>query len=121
MERELTCIRCPIGCQLTVNVDGEDVSVTGNTCPRGKEYGIKEVSNPTRTVTSSVRVYKGILPLVSVKTKTDIPKGKIFPVMEEIKKVQVKAPIHTGDVIISNVSGTGSDIVATRSVNAQKE
>ena len=120
MKRELTCIRCPIGCQLTVRTDGETVTVAGNTCSRGKEYGIKEVTDPTRTVTSSVRVSGGILPLVSVKTKTDIPKDKIFKVMEEIRTVHINAPVHTGDVIITNVADTGSDIVATRSVNAQK-
>ena len=75
--RELTCIRCPMGCQLTVTMDGDNVTVTGNTCPRGAEYGKNEVTNPLRTVTSSVRVTGGELPLVSVKTAGEIPKGKI--------------------------------------------
>ena len=121
MERELTCIRCPIGCLLAVKTDGEEIFVSGNTCPRGKEYGIKEVTNPTRTVTSSVKVYGGTLPLVSVKTRTDVPKGKIFAVMEEIKQATVAAPVYTGDVIIRDVASTGSDIVATRTVITQKE
>lgn len=116
MEKELTCIRCPIGCQLLVKVEGDDVKVSGNSCPRGKEYGIKEVTNPTRTVTSSVRVESGMLPLVSVKTKTDIPKDKIVSVMDAIHQVEVTAPVHTGDVLISNVAGTGVDVVATKSV-----
>ena len=116
MEKELTCIRCPIGCQLLVKVEGDDVKVSGNTCPRGKEYGIKEVTDPTRTVTSSVRVEGGILPLVSVKTKTDIPKDKIFSVMEEIHQMKVDAPVYTGNVLISDVAGTGVDVVATKSV-----
>ena len=117
---ELTCIRCPIGCQLRVEVDGSSISVTGNSCPRGNEYGIKEVTNPTRTVTSSIKVDGGVLPLVSVKTKTDIPKAKIFDVMEEIHRANVKAPIDIGDVIIANVAGTGADVVATRTLNARK-
>ena len=83
--RELTCIRCPMGCQLTVTIDGENVSVSGNTCPRGEDYGKNEVINPIRTVTSSIRVEGGSLKLVSVKTKGDIPKGKIFEVMEAIR------------------------------------
>ncbi len=116
MERELTCIRCPIGCQLTVKAEGEAVTVTGNTCPRGKEYGIKEVTNPTRTVTSSVRVDGGKLPLVSVKTKEDIPKDKIFAVMDAIHQTRAAAPVRTGDILIENVAGTGTDIVATRTV-----
>lgn len=114
--RELTCIRCPMGCQLTVTIDGENVSVTGNTCPRGEEYGRNEVVNPVRTVTSSIRVDGGNLRLVSVKTKGDIPKGKIFDVMEEIRSIRAQAPVRTGEVLISDVAGTGIDVVATKTV-----
>ena len=92
MEKELTCICCPMGCQLIVLIDGTEIEVKGNTCPRGKEYGTKEVTCPTRTVTSSVKVNGGELPLVSVKTKSDIPKDRIFDVMEEIKNTKVTAP-----------------------------
>lgn len=116
MKQELTCIRCPIGCQLTVEVNGEEVSVTGNNCPRGAEYGKKEVTNPTRIVTSSVIVEGGELPLVSVKTQNDIPKDKIFEVMQGIKNAKAAAPVHIGDVLVSNVAGTGVNIVATRTV-----
>lgn len=116
---ELTCIRCPMGCPLTVTVDGENVTVTGNTCPRGAEYGKLEVTAPVRTVTSSVRVTGGELPLVSVKTKTDIPKGKIFDVMADIRKAQVPAPVRIGDVLVENAGGTGVDIVATKDVGTK--
>lgn len=105
-----------MGCQLTVTIDGENVSVTGNTCPRGEEYGRNEVVNPVRTVTSSIRVDGGNLRLVSVKTKGDIPKGKIFDVMEEIRSVRAQAPVRTGEVLISDVAGTGIDVVATKTV-----
>ena len=116
MERELTCIRCPIGCHLTVTIDGDHVTVTGNTCPRGAEYGKKEMTDPTRIVTSSVRVTGGELPLVSVKTASDIPKDKIFEVMAEIRRCEVKAPVKIGDVLIADAAGTGVAIVATRTV-----
>lgn len=77
--RELTCIGCPLGCSITVTMNGTDVvSVTGNTCPRGDAYARKEVTNPTRIVTSTVRVEGGISPMVNVKTASDIPKAKIF-------------------------------------------
>ena len=76
--KELTCINCPLGCALTVTLDGEKViKVEGNTCPKGKTYGEKEVTNPTRILTSSVEVIGGKLPVVSVKTASDIPKNKI--------------------------------------------
>ena len=76
-ERKLTCIGCPMGCPLTVVMNGKEVvGVTGNTCKRGDVYARKEVTNPTRIVTSTVRVSGGSIDMVSVKTKEDIPKGK---------------------------------------------
>ena len=85
MEVKLTCIACPMGCPLSVEMEGDKViSVTGNTCPRGKVYGEKEVTNPTRIVTSTVRVSGGDSVMVSVKTKNDIPKGKIFDVVKAL-------------------------------------
>lgn len=118
MEKKyLTCINCPMGCALTVETEGgEVVSVSGNTCNRGDTYARKEMTNPTRIVTSTVRVVGGKSDMVSVKTKEDIPKGKIFECIETIKNVQVQAPIHIGDVILANAAGTGIDIVATSNV-----
>ncbi len=116
--RELTCIGCPLGCQLTVsfNEDGIVADVTGNTCKRGDAYARKEVTNPTRIVTSIIRVEGGDKVMVSCKTKEDIPKTKIFEVMKDINEARVKAPIAIGDVLISNVAGTGVDVVATKAV-----
>ena len=82
---ELICIGCPMGCPLTVELeDGAVTKVTGNTCPRGDAYGRKEVTNPTRIVTSTVRVTGGTLPAVSCKTRSDVPKGKIFDVVRAL-------------------------------------
>ena len=116
-ERNLTCISCPMGCPLTVVMEnGEVVSVSGNTCKRGDIYARKEVTNPTRILTSTVRVEGGNADMVSVKTKEDVPKGKIFDCVKALKGVTVKAPVHIGDVIVSDVAGTGVDIVATKEV-----
>lgn len=115
--RNLTCINCPMGCALTIEMEGNEVvSISGNTCPRGDAYGRKEVTNPTRIVTSTVRVTGGAADMVSVKTKQDIPKEKIFDCVKALKDVEVQAPVHVGDVIVSDVAGTGVDIVATRNV-----
>ncbi|MBQ9413535.1 MAG: DUF1667 domain-containing protein [Clostridia bacterium] len=113
---ELTCIQCPMGCPLTVSVDGDKVTVSGNTCPRGEVYGKKEITAPTRTVTSTVAVEGGELPRVSVKTATDIPKDKIFAVMDAIRAAKVKAPVLIGDVLIKNAAGSGVDVIATKTV-----
>ena len=115
--RELIGISCPLGCSLKVTMEGrEAVKVEGNTCPKGEAYGKKEVTNPTRILTSSVRVQEGSLPVVSVKTASDIPKNKVRECAAALKDLVVKAPIHIGDVLLKNVCGTQVDIVATRNV-----
>ena len=114
MIREIICINCPRGCHL--QVDETTLSVTGNQCVKGKTYGIEEVTNPVRTVTSTCRVEGGTIPRVSCKTNHPIPKGSIFEVMREINQVRVNAPVQLGQVLIENVLGTGSNIVATKSV-----
>ncbi len=118
-KRELICIGCPLGCMITVEMEnGEVKSVTGNTCKRGDVYARKEVTNPTRIVTSIVNVDGGTIPMVSVKTKSDIPKGKIFDCTKALKGIVVHAPVHIGDVILADVAGTGVDVIATKNVEA---
>ena len=117
---QLTCIGCPLGCPLTVEMEGKEVkSVTGNTCPNGEAYARKEMTNPTRIVTSSVRVRGGILNVVSVKTASDIPKGKIFDCMRALGDVDISAPVTIGQVVLQNIAGTGVDVVATKYVSAK--
>lgn len=112
--RTLICIGCPNGCLVTVdkNPDGS-LSITGNTCKKGEEYARNEVTAPKRTVTSIVRVSGGKNPVVSVKTKEEIPKEKIAACMEEINRTVLKAPVSLGQVVIADVADTGVDIVAT--------
>ncbi len=87
-KRELICIGCPMGCPVTVQMNGTQViSVSGNTCPRGDAYARKEVTNPTRIVTSTVKVEGGSVGMVSVKTKEDIPKDKIFDCVRALKDI----------------------------------
>ena len=115
--RELTCIGCPLGCALTVTLENDEVvSVTGNTCKRGDDYARKEVTHPTRIVTSTVLVEDGEIPMVSVKTQNDSPKEKIMDIMKEINALRVKAPVHIGDVLLENICGTGVNLIATKQV-----
>lgn len=120
MERkELICIGCPLGCNLTVEMDGgQVVSVSGNTCKRGDDYARKELTDPRRIVTSTVPVAGGNLPVVSVKTATDIPKNKIRECLLALKGVTLTAPVQIGDVIVENVADTGVDVIATKSISA---
>lgn len=115
--RELVCIRCPIGCRITVSHNEDStLSITGNSCNRGAEYAEKELTNPTRIVTSTVRIKNSRQQVVPVKTAEDIPKGKIMECMEALKAVEMETPIHIGDIVLKNVAGTGVDIVATKDV-----
>ena len=116
-QRNLTCIGCPMGCSITVTLEGGSVvSVVGNTCPRGDAYARSEVTHPTRMVTSTVRVVGGSAPMVSVKTARAIPKEKIFAVMDALRPVTVHAPVSIGDVVLEDAAGTGVPVVATKQV-----
>lgn len=115
--KNLTCINCPMGCPLAVEMEGGQViKVSGNTCKRGEVYARKEVTNPTRIVTSTVKVVNGKTDMVSVKTKEDIPKEKIFDCVRALKGVRVEAPVRIGDVVAGNIAGTGVDVAATGNV-----
>ena len=116
-KRNLTCIGCPMGCALLVEMNGKEIiSVTGNTCKKGAEYAVKEVTDPTRIVTTTVRVSGGTEPVVSVKTKEDIPKDQIFACIRAMKEITVPAPVHNGDVVLHDAAHTGVDVIATKNV-----
>ena len=111
MERKLTCIVCPLGCELCVALeDGKVQAVSGNTCPRGKVYAETECISPMRTITTTVRCADGTI--IPVKTATPIPKDKIFEAMEIINKLKAKTPINAGDVILDDLFG--AKVVATK-------
>ena len=115
--RKLTCIGCPLGCAIQVRVkDGKIENISGNTCKRGEVYARKEMTNPTRIVTSTVKVENGEVTMVSVKTRSDIPKEKIKDCIKELKGIMVQAPIYINDIIKYNVANTGVDVIATKNV-----
>ena len=119
MIKEMICISCPMGCHLTVDdSDKNDIKVSGNTCPRGRIYGINEVTAPKRMVTSSVEVTGSDAKRVSVKTSEPVPKEQMFECLDVIRTITAAAPVRIGDVLYKNVCGSGADIVATR--NADK-
>ena len=113
MTRELTCIVCPRGCSLKVELsaNGSIETVEGFACPRGKQYAIDECTHPMRTVTSTVRATNG--DPVPVKTSKTIPKELIFDCMKEINAATVTLPTHIGDVVIPNFRDTGADVIVT--------
>lgn len=111
MERILTCIVCPRGCDLHIQInDGKVERVAGNACPRGVKYAEDECTHPKRTVTSTVRCEGG--GLVAVKTSEAIPKELVFACMKEINSITAHDTVTVGDVLLENVLDTGADIVA---------
>ncbi len=113
---ELVCINCPLGCHLTAIKEGDKITVTGNTCPRGEQYAINEMTMPMRTLTSTVRISGSIHDSLPVITSAQIPKEKMFEVMKALKNIEVKAPVKVGEVIVKDVCGLGVDIIASRSM-----
>lgn len=118
MERKnLICINCPLGCELTVRLDRQNViSVAGNSCPRGEAYARAECTHPTRILTTLVPVNGGTFPVVSVKTTAPIPKEKIGDCVRALKQIRLQAPVQIGDAVCPDIAGTGISAVATRSV-----
>ena len=111
--KELICIECPKGCRLTID---EDLNVTGNTCIRGKQYAINELTCPKRIVTSTVVIESKLVSRLPVMTENDIPKEKMFDIVKELEKVRLKAPIKCRDVVVENICDTGVNIIATRTI-----
>ena len=115
MIKKLTCIECPKGCRLIVDVeDGKAVKVAGNECPKGEKYSISEVGNPERTLTSTILGQGLDLKMIPVRTDKPIPKSMIFEAMNEIKKIRVKKHLDTGDIIVKDFLGLGVNLIATR-------
>jgi CxxC motif-containing protein len=114
------CIGCPRGCRLEVEEDelGEVVEVRGWSCRKGEKYAKQEHVDPRRVIATTVRVQGGLWAKLPVKTSDEIPKDKVIDVVREARQMTVTAPVKMGDVILSNVLGTGVDIVASRDMPA---
>ena len=115
MQKNIICVACPMGCGITVELNdgGEILSITGNTCKRGDAYARTEITNPVRSLATTVRVEGGVYNVVPCKSSGALPKDKIFDCMEIINKTVANAPVKLGDVLVSDILGTGINIVAT--------
>lgn len=116
--KEIICTVCPKGCGLSVEPEKE--TVTGNACPRGKIYGLNEVVNPTRVLTTTVQIRGASHSRLPVKTSQPIPKGKMQEAMKVIEQMKVRAPVRLGDVILENILQTGADLVACKNMGSER-
>jgi len=116
--RVIRCIVCPTGCEIQVKKsDTEDITFEGYTCKRGLEYAEQEYYEPKRILTTTMRVDRGLLPLVPVRTNIPILKDKLNDALKEIAVKRVKAPIKAGEILIENILGLGANIIASRDLN----
>jgi CxxC motif-containing protein len=117
--KDITCVVCPAGCKITVTLDGTAITdISGFTCQRGKKYAESEVTNPVRTLTSTVSVIsssgKKMLP---VRTDKPISKDKLFDGMTIVRNTTVNAPVKAGDIIVSDFTESGINLIACKSIN----
>lgn len=114
--KQMTCIVCPNGCLLQVDDSGSEIKVCGNKCPRGKQFALSELIHPMRTICTTVGTTYKDVPVIPVRVNKEIPKEKIFDVMQEINKVVIKEPIGVNDAVISNVLNLGVDVIVTSNI-----
>ena len=118
----LTCIICPMGCSMEVEVETDTdghkkvLSVKDNGCKRGEQYASKELQNPTRTLTTTIKVEDGLLPVVPVKTAGEVPKNMLLQCMEVVRRAKCKAPVKRGDILLYDLLGTGINVIACADV-----
>ena len=119
----LTCIICPMGCSMEVEVETDAgghkkvTAVKDNGCKRGQQYASKELQNPTRTLTTTIKVEGGALPLVPVKTEGEVPKARLLQCMEVVRRASCKAPVKRGDILLYDLLGTGINVIACADVD----
>lgn len=116
--KELICIVCPVGCHIHVD---EQHHISGNKCPRGYQYAFVELTNPKRMLTTTVKTVFHNVPRLSVKSKEPVPKAQLFDIMSELNHLLITKHVKIGDIIVSNILGTGVDMVATKSTFSEHQ
>jgi CxxC motif-containing protein len=115
MTKKLTCIECPKGCLLSIEIENcRVIKVSGNECPKGEEYAVQEIENPMRILTSVVLAEGLSMKMVPVRTDKPIPKSRIMEAMGEIKKIRLKTPVKSGSSLVENFLGLAVNLLATR-------
>lgn len=118
-QQEIICTICPVSCRVTLTEDKDSkdgYKIEGAGCKRGEVYGINEITNPTRLVTSTVKVNNDSIKRLPVRTDDKIPKGKMKECMEIINSIEVNSDVTVGDVLYEDLFGLGINIVASKSL-----
>jgi len=113
LRKTIVCIRCPLGCEIVAEKREDIYKIQNNKCTKGWDYAFSELTNPVRYVTSTIAMDRNPANRLPVRTSLPVPKDKMFAVMSAIKQVEVKTPVHEGQILIKNVAGTEADIIAS--------
>jgi CxxC motif-containing protein len=113
----LTCILCPIGCELDVEAEGGEFRVRGNQCERGLDFASEEILRPRRNLATSVPLAGTTDRMLSVRLSESVPRESLIPILAEIARLRPSPPVRRGDVLIVNVCGSGADVIATRTLD----
>jgi CxxC motif-containing protein len=120
--KHFTCVICPIGCEIDVQLeDGNVVSTEGNKCAKSEEFVLQELKEPMRILTTTIRIRGAKWAMLPVRTDEPIPKRLLFKVIEELANIEMQAPVKVSDVIIGDIAGTGANIVATRNMKRERK
>ncbi len=120
--KHFTCVICPIGCEIDVQLeDGNVVSTEGNKCAKSEEFVLQELKEPKRILTTTIRIRGAKWAMLPVRTDEPIPKRLLFKVIEELANIEMQAPVKVSDVIIGDIAGTGANIVATRNMKRERK
>jgi CxxC motif-containing protein len=121
MEKKFICIRCPQGCEITTTLDGNGAitNITGNSCKLGADYVRQEMTDPRRTLTTTVLVEDGIHPVCPVWTEKAVPKEMIMDLAKMLRKIKLKAPVIINQIVVKNAMGTGINIIASRTIKGR--
>jgi CxxC motif-containing protein len=108
------CVACPRGCLLEVARAGEGaVSVRGNACAKGSDYGSREATDPRRTLTTTVATAFPLRPRLPVRSSGEIPKARLVEAARSLDSLVVRARTRRGEAVLRNLLGLGVDVVAT--------
>ena len=114
--KTILCIVCPNGCRLSVTENAKGLVVSGNQCNRGIDFAMAEITNPTRTLTTTVRTSFPGIPVLPVRTAGEIPKGKIRELMNHLNTITVTRPLGIGETAAENILGLGINVIATSNI-----
>ena len=114
MPDKVTCIICPKSCVIGANKEGEVISLTGESCNKGKKYAILEITDPRRIFTSTVLIKGSDLKVIPVRTTKPIKKNEWINAKKLIDKLRLDAPVEFGKIIIPDFLENGIDLIATR-------